>query len=138
MPLKDIVDQVYSVYFFITSDPALAPTECSVLREPWTDDNLDAYSTEAVTFALRILATTGGTWGSAKGLKFMPQGVLKTPWGPGKWGVLADGRVFADFGGGQHELTFETWPHFISTRCSDGNIVHGKLMAVSQNRQMKM
>ena len=36
--------------------------------------------------------------------------------------------LFADFGGAQHELTFEQWPDFVSTRCSDGEVVRGSIL----------
>ena len=64
-----------------------------------------------------------------KGLEFRAQGELKTPWGHGKWGVLIDkpGVAFADFGGAMHEITFERWPVFISTRCGDGEVVRGSM-----------
>ena len=84
MPLKDIVDQVYSVYFHVVVERSLAPVECSVLREPWRDDDADAHSPAAVALAKRVAATKGGKWGGVKGLEFQPQGVLKTPWGVGK------------------------------------------------------
>ena len=37
------------------------------------------------------------------------------------------GKLFADFGGGRHELSFEAWPAFVSTRCSDGEVVKGEV-----------
>ena len=65
------------------------------------------------------------------GMVFEAQGLLKTPWGKGKWGVLPDqpGIIFADFGGAQHELSFEaSWPAFVSVRCSDGEVVKGAVL----------
>ena len=67
-------------------------------------------------------------WGGVKGLHFKQDGVLETPWGMGKWGALPDqgSRVmFADFGGSTHELDFNAFPAFTSTRCSDGAVVRG-------------
>ena len=56
-------------------------------------------------------------------------GELGTPWSKGKWGALPDkpGILFADFGGAQHELSFERWPAFVSTRCADGEVVRGSM-----------
>ena len=45
--------------------------------------------------------------------------------------VLPDqpGVIFADFGGAQHELSFEgSWPAFVSVRCSDGEVVKGAVL----------
>ena len=66
-----------------------------------------------------------------RGLEFGDGGALRTPWSRGEWGVLPDkpGVVFADFGGARHELTFERWPAFTSTRCFDGEVVHGAIVA---------
>ena len=46
-----------------------------------------------------------------------------------QWGILPDkpSLLFADFGGGMHELSLEAWPAFTSTRCSDGETVKGAL-----------
>eukprot|EP00966_Prymnesium_polylepis_P170682 3945626-Prymnesium_polylepis.1 len=75
------------------------------------------------------MAATGGRWAGVRGLNFGSSGVLSTPWGTGKWGVvpMREAVLFADFGGARHELTFEHWPKFVSTRCSDGEIVRGEL-----------
>ena len=131
MPLKDIVDYVYSVYFYVVPNQADAPIECAVVREPWRDDADSPPAPRAsAELARRVLGSKGGQWGQIKGFGFEPQGVLKTPWGRGKWGVLPErpGVIFADFGGGKHELLFDAWPAFVSTRCSDGEIVKGKLL----------
>ena len=123
---------VISVYFYIAQDPADAPTECSIVREPWGE--LDADSPPAphaaADLAKRVLGSKGGRWGHVNGFTFQQQGVLKTPWGRGKWGILPDkpGFLFADFGGARHELNFGSWPGFVSTRCSDGDIVKGEMI----------
>jgi hypothetical protein len=77
--------------------------------------------------------TGQGWWGTTdKRVSFRAQGLLRTPWGAGTWGVLPDapGKLFATFGGADHELSFEAWPAFVSTRCSDGDVVHGIMSRV--------
>ena len=131
LPLKDIVDQVYSVYFHIVSDASQAPLECSPYREKWADEEADTPLMPAASrdLARKLVATKSAKWAHVKGLEFRAQGELKTPWGHGKWGVLIDkpGVAFADFGGAMHEITFERWPVFISTRCGDGEVVRGSM-----------
>ena len=41
MPIKHIVDQVYSVYFYVVAEAHEAPIECSVLREAWSESLAD-------------------------------------------------------------------------------------------------
>jgi hypothetical protein len=70
----------------------------------------------------------GWKWAGNRGLRFEASGVLVTPWGRGKWGILPsrEGVLFADFGGARQELSFEHWPRFESRRCSDGDVVRGE------------
>ena len=114
LPLKDIVDQVYSVYFHIVSDASQAPLECSPYREKWADEEADTPLMPVASrdLASKLVTTKSAKWAHVKGLEFRAQGELKTPWGHGKWGVLIDkpGVAFADFGGAMHEITFERWP----------------------------
>ena len=132
VPLKEVIDEVYSVYFYVGADASAVPRECSSLREPWSeegdgaDDSVDAASR---ALAQKVLAASEGRWGRIKGLAFESRGVLRTPWGSGRWGVLPErpGELFADFGGARHELTFDAWPAFTSVRCSDGEVVHGSV-----------
>jgi hypothetical protein len=35
MPLKDVIDEAYSVYFWVHPDETVLPRECSTTREPW-------------------------------------------------------------------------------------------------------
>lgn len=64
-------------------------------------------------------------WAGIKGLKFVDGGTLQTPWGPGAWGRLGDGKedtLFADFIGQQHLVRLhpvEGWPKLQSMRCAD-------------------
>jgi DUF1680 family protein len=131
-PLKDIVDEAYSVYFHVVVDAASAPRECSVLRDPWRDYDADSPPVPAASreLARKVLGVKAARWSNVKGLEFGAQGVLKTPWSEGSWGVLPDrpGVLFADFGGAQHELTFERWPSFTSMRCSDGEALSGAML----------
>ena len=121
------VVQVYSVYFHVSTDPAVLPFECSAVRKPWNDHVI--VSAAARELALRILAARKASWAGVQGMEFRADGVLRTPWNKGRWGVLPSGdgeapRIWADFGGARHELAF-TWPAFQSTRCSDGDTVRG-------------
>ena len=70
----------------------------------------------------RALVNTEWKWAGIAGLAFQEGGSLKTPWGTGVWGALpanvdynddghcsgALGCLFADFGGGLHNLRFES------------------------------
>eukprot|EP00239_Pterosperma_sp_CCMP1384_P006753 CAMPEP_0197851992 /NCGR_PEP_ID=MMETSP1438-20131217/19411_1 /TAXON_ID=1461541 /ORGANISM="Pterosperma sp., Strain CCMP1384" /LENGTH=202 /DNA_ID=CAMNT_0043465821 /DNA_START=46 /DNA_END=654 /DNA_ORIENTATION=- len=68
-----------------------------------------------------------GLWGSGGSVRFLENGKLDTPWGPGKWGALKkEGTFYADFIGAQHMLTVEEWPTMKSKRCSDGEEVEVK------------
>ena len=64
------------------------------------------------------------------------QGVLKTPWGSGKWGLATRPKglplcqppnecLFVDFSGAAHHVRFELPNKFVSTRVGDGEIVNG-------------
>ena len=130
VPLKDVVDEVYSVYFHVAHNETL-PTECSMTREAWRGE-AEAERVPAATreLAARVLSVGAANWAGVKGMRFEAEGQLQTPWNKGKWGALHDkpATLFADFGGAQHELTFAEWPNFVSTRCSDGEVVHGSML----------
>ena len=132
-PLKEMVDEAYTVYFYVVRAAADAPLECSVVRERWRDEDADSPYVAPASRALarRVRAAAGATWGGVRGLAFEAEGALRTPWSVGRWGVLPDkpGVLFADFGGARHELAFDEWPRFTSTRCSDGQTVHGAMLA---------
>ena len=82
LPLKDIVDQVYSVYFHVSPDLASLPAECSMLRFPWSDAQRVPAASRRL--ARRVLATTGAQWGGAHGVVFKARGELQTPWNTGQ------------------------------------------------------
>lgn len=130
VPLKEIVDEVYSVYFYVSHNVTL-PTECGMMREAWGSE-AEAERAPAATreLAARVLSVGAANWAGAKGMRFEAGGRLKTPWNTGVWGALPDkpATLFADFGGAQHELTFAKWPQFLSMRCSDGEIVRGSML----------
>lgn len=73
------------------------------------------------------------TWAGIAGLEFtFPQaeqvGVLVTPWGHGEWGITPsrDDVLVAEFAQQRHMLRFEhATASFVSTRCSDGEVVRG-------------
>lgn len=88
----------------------------------------------------RRLMGTSWTWSGIKGLQFMEQGQMKTPWGTGVWGILptnidyrdagfcAPGCAFVDFSGALHNLRFD-WntnpPSFKTYRVGDGESISG-------------
>eukprot|EP00854_Cymbomonas_tetramitiformis_P008401 gene8401-9982_t len=81
-------------------------------------DNFDANPT-----AKKMAAEVKAVWGGVKYVEFQPNGVFKTPWGVGSWGLALSGKdkFFADFVGTQHLLELIEWPTFKCTRCSDGD-----------------
>ena len=79
---------------------------------------------------------TKWTWAGIRHMEFKPAGVLKTPWGEGKWGLAARPKglplcappaecLFVDFSGAAHHVSFELPLHFSSTRVGDGEQVNG-------------
>jgi len=78
------------------------------------------------------------SWGAnSEGVKFsMSQGtgLLITPWGHGSWGLTSRGDVlFAEFAQQNHMLRFidSDPPRYVSTRCSDGDLLSGKALRSS-------
>ena len=83
-------------------------------------------------------------WGTcSKCMTFLESGVLKTPWGEGKWGLALRPKgmpqcappnecLFADFSSNAHNLAFDTdkdgglGARFASLRIGDGETVEGK------------
>lgn len=118
------------MYFHVSADTSQLPRECGMSRVPWSDSAARDAPPAAAQLARRVLAAGAARWGAVKGMRFEPRGALQTPWNRGTWGVLPDrpSTLFADFGGAQHELAFEAWPEFTSTRCSDGEVVRGSLL----------
>ena len=81
---------------------------------------------------------TRWTWARIPGLAFNERGVLKTPWGVGKWGVALKQPkgmpqcgppaecLWADFGGAAHHVAFSPGlDAFTSIRVGDGEAVQG-------------
>ena len=62
------------------------------------------------------------------GMAFRAGGVLATPWGEGKWGIVRGSSdcAFAMFAGAVHVLTFHSGGIFVSRRCADGEEVLGR------------
>ena len=86
---------------------------------------------------------TSWTWAGIKSMTFQPGGVLKTPWGEGKWGLALRPKgmpqcappnecLFADFSSNAHNLAFDKdkdgglGARFASLRIGDGETVEGK------------
>jgi len=85
----------------------------------------------------RILQSGVIDWGTClKCIKPKPGGVLGTPWEPGRWGEAGAVSVypgfretiFATLGGATHLLRFNESGEFLSTRCSDGELLQGRLV----------
>merc|ERR1719240_722630 len=79
---------------------------------------------------------TKWSWASIKHMEFQPAGVLKTPWGNGKWGLAIRPKglpqcappnecLFADFSGAAPHVRFEMPTKFFSVRVGDGEQVNG-------------
>jgi len=77
-------------------------------------------------------------WAGIKSLIFNDAGVLKTPWGTGKWGLAQRPKglpmclppnecLFVDFSGAAHHVYFldKGLSKFVSMRVGDGEIVNG-------------
>ena len=69
-------------------------------------------------------------------MAFEPNGILKTPWGAGKWGLATRPKglplcappkecLFVDFSGAAHHVRFELPTRFFSVRVGDGELVNG-------------
>jgi len=72
-------------------------------------------------------------WGGCSGcLTLEPDGTLTTSWGKGRWGKTSTASykdvIFAKFVDVIHLLKFDESGAFRSTRCSDGEELHGNLM----------
>ena len=74
------------------------------------------------------------SWGSNRdGMRFemhatSHEGLLVTPWGHGSWGIVPSRTdvLVAEFAQQRHMLKFDaSEPRFVSTRCSDGDVVKG-------------
>ena len=75
-------------------------------------------------------------WAGIRSLDFLDAGILKTPWGSGKWGLALQPKglpacappkecLFVDFSGAAHHVSFELPDKFHSVRVGDGEKVEG-------------
>jgi len=73
--------------------------------------------------AAQLIAASPYAWGGVGDMSFKDGGVLETPWGQGKWGMLSEAAFYADFVGAKHNVRVLESGMGISTRCSDSNVV---------------
>ena len=82
-----------------------------------------------------MLLAKKAEWGGIKWIDFEADGTLGTPWGKGRWGDASTAKrpnaIFAEFIGQVHMLTV-SGGSFESTRCSDGEQVHGKFASAGE------
>ena len=107
-------------------------SECKRFRTTSTPDATKAH-------IAHIIAAGLIDWGTCTGcLKPKTDGTLGTPWGDARWGEagttsaypgFAD-AVFASVGGAMHVLRFDETGSFVSTRCSDGEKLEGRLKQI--------
>ena len=101
----------------------------------WRRESISAREIKRSKLASAVLGTEW-LWSGIKSLSFDDAGVLKTPWGAGKWGVAMKPKgmpqceapkecLFADFSGAAHHIYFELPARFVSIRVGDGEIVNG-------------
>lgn len=121
----------------------------AMAKEPdWPDTNAMGtigWRREAITSSeiqncelCKAVLGTEWTWAGIKKLVFRDAGVLKTPWGEGKWGLakrpkgmpecVASGSqcLFVDFSSASHHVSFQLPNRFKSLRVGDGEVVVGK------------
>ena len=89
--------------------------------------------------AQHVMNTKGSwSWAGIPGMHFQFEaahggGVLVTPWGHGTWGIVPsrDDVLVAEFAQKRHMLRFEkpALSAFVSTRCDDGELVQGRMVA---------
>ena len=104
----------------------------------WRREAITADAIQKSPLASAVLGTKW-TWAKIPGLAFNDNGVLKTPWNNGKWGVALKQPkgmkqcappvecLWADFGGAAHHLSFSAdHQTFESIRVGDGEQVHGE------------
>uniref|UniRef100_A0A7S3EV24 Nucleotide-diphospho-sugar transferase domain-containing protein n=1 Tax=Haptolina ericina TaxID=156174 RepID=A0A7S3EV24_9EUKA len=105
-------------------------TECKKLKQAGAPD-------ESKPHIAQILKSGVIDWGTClKCIKPQRGGLLKTPWEPGRWGEAGEvsaypdfkDTVFATLGGAMHLLRFNETGEFLSTRCSDGELLKGRLV----------
>jgi len=101
----------------------------------WRRESISSRDIQRSKLASAALGTKW-LWAGIKYLQFQEDGVLKTPWGTGKWGLALRPKgmpqcappnecLFADFSGAAHHVYFELPARFTSVRVGDGEIVNG-------------
>ena len=102
----------------------------------WRRESISAHEIAASKLASAVVGTRW-LWAGIKSLEFREAGVLKTPWGTGKWGLAMRPKgmpecappkecLFVDFSGAAHHVSFELPDKFHSVRVGDGEVVEGK------------
>ena len=101
----------------------------------WRRESISAREIAKSKLASAVLGTEW-MWAGIKSMIFNDAGVLKTPWGEGKWGLAMRPKgmpqcappnecLFADFSGAAHHLYFDLHSKFVSVRVGDGEVVNG-------------
>ena len=101
----------------------------------WRRESISARDIAQSKLASAVLGTKW-LWAGIKYLEFQDAGVLKTPWGAGKWGLALRPKglplcappnecLFVDFSGAAHHVRFELPTKFFSMRVGDGEQVNG-------------
>ena len=119
----------------------------------WRRESITPSEISKSTLATQVLHTKW-TWAGIKHMEFQDAGVLKTPWGSGKWGLALRPKgmpqcappnecLFVDFSGAAHHVKVELTvkePHepitFMSLRVGDGEVVNGTRMKDDLSRPM--
>uniref|UniRef100_A0A7S2GKJ9 Uncharacterized protein n=1 Tax=Haptolina brevifila TaxID=156173 RepID=A0A7S2GKJ9_9EUKA len=101
----------------------------------WRRESISSADIRKSPLATKVLGTEW-LWAGIKSMIFNDAGVLKTPWGEGKWGVAMRPKgmpqcmppnecLFADFSGAAHHISFQLPSRFLSVRVGDGELVNG-------------
>ena len=101
----------------------------------WRRESISDKEIARSKLATAVLGTKW-LWAGIRSLEFQPAGVLKTPWGSGKWGLALKPKgmpmceppaecLFVDFSGAAHHVYFALPERFHSMRVGDGELVNG-------------
>lgn len=102
----------------------------------WRRESITPSEIAKSKLATAVLGTRW-LWAGIRSLDFLEAGVLKTPWGSGKWGLAPRPKgmpaclppnecLFVDFSGAAHHVSFELPERFTSIRVGDGETVKGE------------
>lgn len=120
----------------MASEPAW-PNTTAMGTLGWRRESITSGEIRKCKVCLDVLGTEW-TWQGIPKIEFREAGVLKTPWGTGKWGIPKrvsgmpecerENRecLFADFANAAHHLSFDLPNRFKSMRVSNGEIVVGR------------